>query len=640
MDTITNTSAVATQPGSATNGITDDVADVSFLNVQAMVWYLTHVSAPTWGRDYRAISWWRRLLFWFRRKSKAEVRAIADRRALLLEHLWTGLPIQWDREHVLRTWMPLGIYTIIERNFARILGAPDRLFDAGFVAGYDSKFGQVWVSRIFNFIAYIGRFLFNVQVLYSRIVPDFLYRLFNLNKALTCLENRWGSTTLRTQYRSLEKQRDFRRDPLEDSLSYLYWAPGMVSSGGRFWGVKPSIRHRLVQFDLVAYLRHVAEFMAEAVVVDDVDILVGGKVVAIRTWFRQEQELPYFTKPTAEPVGNMTRPGWLVLTDITAHTPPTELHPESIQWTVLRQGTRCCAEAGCAVSTYEITVPWWKVWYWIPYLVGFPLSRLIIGLLGLRTKEVNDLTIAQQQYLKLQFAKDLQLYSSRLRYPDRKIQEVAERFEGQSVVLDEPASLILDLVGSTRMAERVNNNQVLKEKYMGPYLECIQTVILPYEHSNRGPDQVVVIWHDSNGDGAAMSFVRGTPTQRLQVALKVAWQLHQRCAEITGPDGQPFKIRVGIERYGDLILSSTKIAPCLFQATGQALNRAARWQEVGKREQFTGPWITVLRAELMAEVADRWEFSLPEDAPIKVRNMNDEHFFFARITGPKTTEGE
>ncbi|MEK7539679.1 MAG: hypothetical protein AAB558_00335 [Patescibacteria group bacterium] len=59
----------------------------------------------------------------------------------LVRELWVGLPAVWTSERVQNEFMPLGVYNVVQANFARVLG------------GFSTKQLDRYCQEFFNEVA-------------------------------------------------------------------------------------------------------------------------------------------------------------------------------------------------------------------------------------------------------------------------------------------------------------------------------------------------------------------------------------------------------------------------------------------------------------------------------------------------------
>jgi len=579
----------------------DEIADVGYKNAEAKVWYVRMVLA-------------------------VERNADPDE---LERQLWIGLPLDWPKERVLREWMPLRIYNIILENFTRILGNPEKLQEAATICGYRSSFGgmQLLVDVLLIFL----RFIITPEMMFAFLIP-IATTAYNVNKLVTTIVQSWKKVFHRLVYQANPVTGTRIRQPSEDHLSLVWWAPSFTVAATGFWFIRGQFVHHILELDLPSFLQQIRRFMVEHVSGSNHSIQINGVTVAKAVRLYREGETPYYTQkrpPSKDADGSAKDTddyvtGYVVTEDVTVTTPDGE------SWTALRKGQIYSANAGCSIVEYVFPAPWWlyPAFRIFNMILGFgPIRRIAQKMMESRVREMEKMAWVERVNAQLDAEKRRRMHATRSLYPDAHVQELVELGLFRSGAIQDALIMAIDVANWTPTSEALGDEA--EELIMRPFQELLFDIIDPYAYSNpnRDPNKPTIYYLEFTGDGGMVLFMDAEPGALVLTALEVASKLHEGTAEIIGLGDEPIHIRCGLEMHGDIKLWAVPQAPSRIHANGVAMNRAARFQDAGKNQLLAPgpgnpPGVTVLPKRLADLVPNKCRFYVPEE-PMPLKGIDE-----------------
>lgn len=605
----------------------EDLADVSHRNVAVMV-AIVHLML-----------------------SQEQSRSTAE----LEDKLFKGLPKEWPRERLLRESMPLYVYSVVERNLAKLLGNPAALLSAAMFGSVRSDFGErtLWV---FNLLRTVTRFVAPViatpAFFFQHILPA-ISRLFNRNKVTEVVEADWRRTVVRYT-RAFHGGRVLRR-PQGDIFSMLWWAPGFTA-GVVTWWYKEGARifHRLVELDPRDVFEACAPFVrGESELHESGDHLYFRSVpIAQRVKLyavQNDNGTRYYSAVTATMADHPEdfREGWKILLDVEV------VDYQGKRWAIVQQGETYCAEAGCSLVEYDYEPrQGWRRWLApmvaaVYRLFKLPLRGLLL-LVGWCIRWLDDRDLREWERARLaELETTLELFAREHAASLREFEE-AVRGDIEEIRMPDCVVVRIDFEGHTRRRNQMGT--VALRQVLRPFWETVfdfdvnpvvQRGRLPRELS---PGDVVVRFGNHTGDGGYIFLYNAPLPTLVQIAVTLAGELHEAAERVwSGTEMPALPLRVTVcAGEVELVAYGRRRTPqdpddnrrvlVRFFAEGTPLDNCARLDVVAKKVRAgarasgqDAHWMTLMPFDLF-RCAEHAEVDGYEDlGVIDVRDMGPTH---------------
>lgn len=522
----------------------------------------------------------------------------------LREQLWPGLPEGWTAQRVQSESMPLGVYNVVQGNFARILGDPSQLEKYGKL-GVRVNFGGL--TALVDWVRMLLRFSASPEWVFRAVVPRVSIG-FNDNKRITCVESSWNHVTHRVVYQNQNNQRT--REPEEDIDSLIWWAPGFTAATAWFWRLEAQIVHHVLELDLPWVLRQYLSAGVELQEGNDGCLYVSGKSVAERIRLFRDAD-GYFTarRSKSSSVDHTAdyKEGWVVLTDVTVQA------KDGHTWTVVKAGQVFCRQAGCSLTEYNWSPPKWteliyRVFHRVTQVEW--LHTRVAETLGTRVDEAEWEAQVELERARAVAAELERRKADQDNYPTPHLAQLA--VTGHLGERNTPCVILFfDVANYTKLMRSIGVIEMVK--LLRPFWqECWASTLryspwslqwkrgdaVKWVADQPGDGWLLILSHDFDGD--TKIDLEWSKRELVKLALDLAGRFHAAIARISDADGQPMTVRVGITWEPRLVLFQAGHNNRRIQPAADGVNRAARIQDAGKLPGFADPQgaTTLLEAEL------------------------------------------
>lgn len=570
------------------------------------------------------------------------------------DRLFRGLPKEWPRSRLIKEAMPLYVYSIVERNLAKLLGNPAALLEAAMFGSVRADFGEktLWV---FNLLRRITQFLAPIiatpQFYFQRILPA-VSLLYNRNKITEVIEASWRSAKVRYT-RSQFAGKTLRR-PQSDVFSMLWWMPGFTAGVVTFWYKEGArIIHEVVELDVMEVFMAAADFITGQRLPRDLgdELILDGKRIAVRIKLYQQTNAKgqfYYTASDYTHSSDPTdfRIGWVITQDVQVET------RQGQSWTILKQNEIYCAEAGCSIVVYdyEPRSGWRRI---IAPLVAAitlaftPLHWLLSQVVGWCVNYLDRSALRdwrESQYQETEAA--LEAFG-REHFASHEEMEAALRGEIEEINLRECVVLRFDFEGHT--ARRNAMGMRALRQALRPFWQALFDFdINPLVQRGKLPrtlrfGEVVIRFGNHTGDGGYV-FIYNAPLMVLvQVAIILSQHLHEASEHAwEGSDWPVLPLRITIT-HGEVDLvangrlrnpddpDDTRRVQVRFFAEGTPLDNCARLDVVAKKLRLQAKAsdqdaarMTLMPRNLFAS-AEHDVYGYEDLGVVNVRDMGDVH---------------
>lgn len=518
----------------------------------------------------------------------------------LVRELWVGLPTAWTSERVQSEFMPLGVYNVVQANFARVLGDPAQLEKYGKL-GVKVNFGGL--TALVDWVSMLLRFFTSPEWVFRVVVPRVTIG-FNDNKRVATVESSWKHVIHRVVYQDRHGCRT--REPEDDVESLVWWAPGFTAATAWFWGLEAQIFHHLLELDLLKFLRRYLRPGTQLNKGGDGSLYLEGQPIAER--IRLYRDASGFYTADRPEGGNLAyKEGWHMLTEVkvTANDGHT--------WILAKPGQVFCHEAGCSLTEYNWTPPEWfrTAFRLFSYATRLgPLQERVAAHLGSRVTESEKQAEVELARAQLAAAQRVRLEADTDIYPTPKLAELAvtgrlgERHTPSVILVFDVANFtqLMRSLGSVEAVRRLHpfwEQCWLSIKRYSPWsISWKQEDPVAWVANQPGDGWVLVLSSDFDGDSTLDP--AEAKRELVKLALELARRFHEAIAQIKDADGAPMHIRVGIAWEPGLVLFQGGHNNRRVEVAANGVNQAARIQDAGKLPGLSDPGgrTTLLEAEL------------------------------------------
>lgn len=538
----------------------------------------------------------------------------------LVQELWVGLPAGWTSDRVQQEFMPLGVYNVVQSNFARVLGDPAQLEKYGKL-GVKVNFGGL--TALVDWVSMVTRFFTSPEWVFRAIIPRVTVG-FNDNKRVMTVESSWKHVIHRVVYQDRSGRRT--REPEDDVESLVWWAPGFTAATAWFWGLEAHIFHHLLELDLPKFLQRYLRPGFQLNKSGDGSLYLDSHLVAERTRLYRDSA-GFFTADRPAEGGDLTyKEAWHVLTEVKVTANDGHV------WILAKPGQVFCREAGCSLTEYNWTPPdWFRLAFRLfSYATRLgPLQERVAAHLGSRVTESEQQAEVELARARLDAAERERLKADTDNYPTPKLAELAvtgrlgERHT-QSVILVFDVANFTQLMKSLGSVEAVRRLRPFWEqcwlniKRYSPWtLAWKQGDPVAWVANQPGDGWVLVLSSDFDGDFALDP--AETKRELVKLALELARRFHEAIAEIKDADGASMYIRVGITWEPGLVLFQGGHNNRRIEVAANGVNQAARIQDAGKLPGLSDPGgrTTLLEAELAQVLHHPERFELAGEPHLK-----------------------
>jgi hypothetical protein len=570
------------------------------------------------------------------------------------DRLFRGVPPEWTRRRLIKEPMPLYIYSIVERNLAKLLGNPAELLSAAMFGSVRADFGEktLWVfSALLAVTRFIAPLIATPAFYFQRILPA-VSLLYNRNKITEILEVSWRRAVVR--YTRAQFAGKILRRPQSDVFSMLWWMPGFTAGVVTFWHKEGArVVHQLVELHVTDVFLACADFITGHPLPQVVDnrLLLNGQLIAVRVKLYAQANGDGQRYYSALDYGHSCDPtdwryGWLIRQDVKVST------RQGKTWTILHENEVYCAEAGCSIVEYHYQPP--GVRGGIAWLVAVistlftPLHWLLGTVVGwcvryLDSQALRDWRTAEAEEVTM----TLELFG-REHFASRDEMNASLRGEVPEINLGTCVVLRLDFAGHTARRNAMGMREL--RAVLRPFWEVLFDFdINPLVQRGRLPrtlhfGDVVVRFGNHTGDGGYV-FIYNAPRMTLvQIAVILAHQLHEAAEQVwQGSTYPPLPLRVTItEGEVDLVAHGRRrnladpedhrrVLVRSF-AEGVPLDNCARLDAVAKTLTLrardlgqTAHWMTLMPKELFAGAEHHGICGYEDLGVVDVRDMGETH---------------
>lgn len=570
------------------------------------------------------------------------------------EMLFRGLSQEWPRSHITKNAMPLYIYSLVEKNLAKLLGDPSALLPAAMFGSVRADFGErsLWV---FNLLRRVTQFFAPIiatpAFYFQRILPA-VSLLYNRNKVTEVLEANWRRARVRYT-RAWYKGKILRR-PQSDVFSMLWWMPGFTAGVVTFWYKEGArIIHELVELDIMDVFLAAADFIAEERLPRNLgdELVFDGQRIAVRVKLYAQQtrggERCYSTTEhqlSTDPTD--FRYGWRVIRDVQVTTRTGQV------WTILKANENYCAQAGCSIVVYDYEpVSGWRraiaPVVAVVTAVFTPFHWLLSHVVGWCVAQLDARALRDWEDGKTQETEAALEAFGREHFASQEEMEAALRGEIEEINLRECVVLRFDFEGHT--ARRKAMGMRALRKILRPFWQALFDFdVNPLVKRGKLPrtlhfGDVVIRFGNHTGDGGYV-FVYNAPLMVLvQIAVILAQHLHEASERVwEGSKWPVLPLRITIT-HGEVDLvangrlrnpndpTDTRRVQVRFFAEGTPLDNCARLDVVAKqlRLQARTSGQDAARMVLMPKdlfgCAEHDVYGYEDMSVIDVRDMGEVH---------------